>query len=60
MSCFIDDYIGIQDVYLSLPAVVNKEGIRDVLKLELNKGEQEKLRYSAQTLKNILKEAGLN
>ena len=60
VSCFIDDYIGIQDVYLSLPAVVNKEGIRDVLKLELNKEEQEKLRYSAQTLKNILKEAGLN
>ncbi|KKM14850.1 hypothetical protein LCGC14_1701980 [marine sediment metagenome] len=60
VSCFIDDYIGIQDVYLSLPAVVNKEGIRDVLKLELDKGEQEKLRFSAYTLKNVLKEVGLN
>ncbi len=60
VSCYIDDYIGIRDVYLSLPAVINREGIRDVLKLELDKEEQEKLRYSAKTLKNVLKEVGLN
>lgn len=60
VSCYIDDYIGIQDVYLSLPAVINRKGIRDVLKLELDKEEQEKLRYSANTLKNVLKEVGLN
>ncbi len=60
ISCFIDDYIGINDVYLSLPAVLNNEGVRDVLKLELNNEEQEKLRYSAQTLKNVLKAVGLN
>jgi len=60
VSCYIDDYIGIHDVYLSLPAVINREGIRDVLKLELDKEEQEKLRYSANTLKNVLKEVGLN
>ena len=60
VSCYIDDYIGIQDVYLSLPAVINREGIRDVLRLELEKEEQEKLRRSANTLKNVLKEVGLN
>ncbi|MHA2281128.1 MAG: L-lactate dehydrogenase [Promethearchaeota archaeon] len=60
VSCFIDDYIGINDVYLSLPAVLNNEGIRDVLKLDLNKEEQENLRHSAQTLKDVLKAVGLN
>jgi len=60
VSCYIDDYIGINDVYLSLPAVLNNEGIRDILKLELNDEEQEKLRFSAQTLKNVLKAVGLN
>lgn len=60
VSCYIDEYIGINDVYLSVPAVINKKGIRDVLKLELNEQEQEKLRYSAQTLKDVLKEVGLN
>ena len=60
VSCYIDDYIGITDVYLSLPAVLNNKGIRDVLKLELNNEEQEKLRHSAQTLKDVLKAVGLN
>jgi len=60
VSCYIDDYIGINDVYLSLPAVLNSEGIRDILKLELNNEEQEKLRHSAQTLKNVLNAVGLN
>jgi len=60
VSCYIDDYIGINDVYLSLPAVLNNEGIRDVLKLELNNEEQEKLRHSAQTLKDVLNAVGLN
>ena len=60
ISSYIDDYIGFGDVYLSLPAVINSEGVRDLLKLDLNQEEQEKLRLSAQTLKNVLKEVGLN
>lgn len=60
VSCYIDDYIGFSDVYLSLPAVINNEGVRDILKLDLDQEEQEKLRLSAQTLKNVLKEVGLN
>jgi len=60
VSCYIDGYIGITDVYLSLPAVLNNEGIRDVLKLELNNEEQVKLRHSAQTLKDVLNAVGLN
>ncbi len=60
VSCYIDDYIGFGDVYLSLPAVINNGGVRDILKLELESEEQEKLRHSANTLKNVLKEVGLN
>lgn len=60
VSCYIDNYLNISDVYLSLPAVINNEGVRDTLKLELNHEEQKKLRLSAQTLKNVLKEVGLN
>ena len=60
VSCYIDDYIDISDVYMSLPAVINNEGVRDILKLELNQEEQKKLKLSAQTLKNVLNEVGLN
>jgi L-lactate dehydrogenase len=59
VSCYIDDYIEISDVYMSLPAVINNEGVRDILKLELNQEEQKKLKFSAQTLKNVLNEVGL-
>jgi len=45
---------------MSLPAVINNEGVRDILKLELNQEEQKKLKLSAQTLKNVLNEVGLN
>ena len=41
-------------------AVLNNEGIRDILKLQLNNEEQEKLRNTALTLKNVLKAVGLN
>ena len=58
VSCYINDYLDIDDVYLSLPAVINKNGVRDILKLELSLEEQKKLRYSAQTLKNVLKKVG--
>jgi len=60
VSCYIEEYIGITDVYLSLPAVLNNEGIRDILKLELNSEEQKKLIHSAQTLKDVLNAVGLN
>ena len=60
VSCYIEEYIGITDVYLSLPAVLNNEGIRDILKLELNSEEEKKLRHSAQTLKDVLNAVGLN
>ena len=60
VSCYIDDYIDISDIYLSLPAVIDKEGVRDILKLELTQEEQKKLKLSAKTLKNVLEEVGLN
>ena len=59
VSSLITDYLDMRDVYLSLPAVVNKNGIREILKLELAKEEQEALKKSANTIKKIIKEVGL-
>jgi L-lactate dehydrogenase len=59
VSCYIEDYLGIRDVYLSLPAIINKEGIREILKLDLSLEEQEKLRNSARTLIGVLKNVNL-
>lgn len=59
VSSLVEDYLGINDVYLSLPAVINKEGVREVLKIELNPQEQEELKNSAEVIKKVIKEAGL-
>lgn len=50
-SSLINDYYGIGDVCFSLPTVIDRGGVENVLRLELNPEEVEKLRHSAEVLK---------
>jgi L-lactate dehydrogenase len=59
VSTLIEDYYGIQDVCLSLPAILNRSGIRSVLRLELSADEQEKLQESAAILQSTLRKLSL-
>jgi L-lactate dehydrogenase len=59
VSCYVQDYYGINDVFLSLPCVVNKKGIREVLKIQLADKEIISLKNSAGKLKEIIKDVGL-
>ena len=59
VSTLIEDYCGIQDVCLSLPAILNRSGIRNVLRLDLSPEEQEKLQKSAAILKSTLRKLNL-
>ena len=47
---------GIEDVVLSMPAIVGKHGVETQVPIPLNEEETEKLRASAETLKKIIKE----
>lgn len=47
---------GIDDVVLSMPAVVGKNGVETKVPISLNKEELEKLQESAKKLKEILKQ----
>jgi L-lactate dehydrogenase len=58
VSSLIEDYLGIGDVCLSLPTVVDRGGIQRVLRLELDENETAKLRHSADVLKKTI--AALN
>jgi L-lactate dehydrogenase len=55
----VQGYRGIEDVYLSLPTIVNRSGIRDVLKVELSPDEDKALQRSAAALKAAISEIGL-
>jgi L-lactate dehydrogenase len=56
VSSLIDGYYGIDDVCLSVPAIVNQNGIAQVLTVDLSKSEKERLQYSASVLKDLIKE----
>ena len=55
VSSPIEDYLGISGVCLSLPCIVNKDGVKKFLKLDLSAEEQEQLRKSADAIKNVIK-----
>ena len=59
ISTLIENYYGIGDVCLSLPAILNRSGVRNVLHLDLSPDEQEKLRKSADILKSTLRKLHL-
>ena len=44
---------GQNDIYIGVPAIINKNGVRELLKLELNKEEQEKLNNSCNLIKKM-------
>jgi len=60
VSSLIDGYYGLTNVCFSLPTVVDRGGVEEVLRLQLDTVEQEKLRASAQVLKEIIKSLHLD
>ncbi len=55
VSSLLRDYYGVDDICFSVPTIMNRNGVREVLKLPLTEEEVTKLQNSASTLKNILK-----
>ncbi|MDD3297244.1 MAG: L-lactate dehydrogenase [Candidatus Omnitrophica bacterium] len=55
VSTLINDYCGINDVCLSLPAIVNGKGVERVLHLELSDKEKLQFKNSAAALKQAIK-----
>jgi L-lactate dehydrogenase len=58
VSTLISDYYGIDDVCISIPSHVTREGVDKFLKIGLNETEQKMFALSAQTLKDILRQTG--
>ena len=58
VSSHIDAFLGVSNVSLSLPAVIGREGIRELLPIRLDAQEQAGLCRSAGTLKQLLADLG--
>ncbi|MNH91633.1 L-lactate dehydrogenase [compost metagenome] len=59
VSTLLTDYKGISDVYLGVPSVVDRSGVREILDLDLNDQELEQLRASANKLKSEIEKLEL-
>lgn len=58
VSTYLEDgEYGQNDVYIGVPAIINENGVRELLKLELNEKEQEKLNTSCQLIKEMREHA---
>jgi L-lactate dehydrogenase len=55
VSSLLHDCYGVDDICLSVPTIINRNGVREVLKLPLTDEEIMKFQTSASTLKNITK-----
>jgi len=51
LSCYIDEF----NICLSMPVVLGKNGIEQILSMPLNQQEQESLAYSAKQLRALIK-----
>jgi L-lactate dehydrogenase len=56
VSSLIGDYYGIDDIYLSVPAIVGRKGIEHTLRLGLSAEEASGLRRSADVLRTTMAE----
>jgi L-lactate dehydrogenase len=59
VSSLIDDFLGIQDVCLSLPSVVDQDGVQRTLPVPLSPSEAEGLQRSAAAVGAVLRRLGL-
>lgn len=44
---------GQEDIYIGVPAIINKDGVRELIQLDLNSEEQEKLNNSCNLIKKM-------
>ena len=55
VSCQLNGMYGQDDIYMSVPAVVNRDGVREVIELDLNEEEKELFSKSADALREARK-----
>lgn len=57
LSVYLDGHYGMNDIYIGAPAVVNRQGVRHIVEMNLNDKEKEQMKNSADTLKKVLDDA---
>lgn len=59
VSTLVDGHYGLEDLCISVPAVVGRKGINHVLDIPLNEDENRRLQASAKALKDVITSIGM-
>ena len=54
LSCYLEGQYGHEGLYIGVPAIINRAGIREILTLPLTESDQEKFDRSCSTLQEII------
>ncbi|WP_042458390.1 L-lactate dehydrogenase [Neobacillus dielmonensis] len=54
VSAYLDGEYGQNDIYIGVPAIVNRNGVREIVELELNEAEKQKFEHSVNVLKKTM------
>ena len=57
ISTYLDNKYNQNDVYIGVPAIINSSGVREIVELDLNKEEQEKLNNSCEIMRDMRKKS---
>jgi L-lactate dehydrogenase len=60
VSTLIQDYLGVEDIFLSLPTIINGQGISSPLKIQLNTEEKSQFTDSANKIRKIIDSLNLD
>lgn len=53
ISCYLQDYHGVSDICLSVPAIVNRQGVGEIIKLPLDEKEKAQFQASADIVRKV-------
>ncbi|MFM1524423.1 MULTISPECIES: L-lactate dehydrogenase [Helcococcus] len=57
VSSYLRGEYGQEDLYIGVPAIINSNGVKNVLEISLNDNEQERMDASAKTLREIIEKS---
>jgi L-lactate dehydrogenase len=52
ISAYMDDYYGVKDIYIGMPAIINRNGVSQVVTFHMDRDSQKKFIESAHVLKS--------
>ena len=57
LSTYLENYHGVSDVCLSVPVIVNRDGVREQIRMPLNALEKKQLQKSASLVRDVIRQS---